>query len=157
MPVGAGLAPAGVSPAGYGTPSTTTGPATNVLPDYVTGDTQTGRAIDPVNKTYTLTTDGRIQGVGTVQQLVQVALSTMFNSSAVVGLGLNVASVQEKGSDFQRQVATMVASALADLVRRKLVQIIDVRVDDLPAKPDGAWAVVLWRDLTTGQEQRTNL
>lgn len=159
MPRGAGFAPAGASSAGYGVPDAPPMPSTAPLPDQQTGVPQTGRFIDPVTKDYAFAPDGRMYGMGTVPQLVQLALTTTFGSSAVPSFGERFTLIQEKGANFQQQIASAVANCLADLVKRKLVLIKSVQGIEpgLQGNPDAGLGIVKWVDLTTGIEQPTTV
>jgi len=152
MPIGAGGCPAGSSSAGYGVPDSAAVPNNALLPLPANGLPQTGRALNPTTKSYSFTTDGRVVGCPTVQQLVQLALTTIFNSSAQAGLGSKLSLIQEKGSDYGQQVTAAITDALADLVKDKLVQIVSVTVLQPSSSPDAGIAVLQWIDLTTGQQ-----
>jgi hypothetical protein len=150
MPIGAGFAAAGFAPAGYGTPDAAHTPINAVLPEQRTGFPQTGRLIDPSTKDYVITSDGRFQGQDTVPQLVSLALTTIRGSSAQATLGQTYSQIQEKGADFQQQLAARVQAALADLIRAKLIAIDSLVVSESPNAVDAALTVVKWRDLTSG-------
>lgn len=157
MPIGAGGAPAGTSAAGYGVPDKAFVPNNAILPDLRTGVAQTGRAIDPTTKSYTFTSDGRLRGVGTVPQLVQLALSTIRGTSVIPTLGQTFMQIQEKGSDFAGRVTNAVNVALADLVKQQLVQIVSVTVQQPPSNPDAGLGLIKWIDLTTGLTNINNI
>jgi hypothetical protein len=148
-PIGAGLSPAGSAAAGYGVPDVGTQLPSAILPDVRTGGFQTGRLINPVTKDYVMQANGTLQGFDTVPQLVQLALSTQLGSSALLDLGIDLANATEKGSDFQRQMATLVANALSPLIGQKLVRLDAVIVQEPPSNPDAGIAIVKWFDLTT--------
>ncbi len=150
MPLGAGSCPVGSSAAGYGVPDKAFAPNNAVLPGIRTGLPQSGRFIDPTTKSYVFLTDGRLKGVSTVPQLMQIALTTVSGSSAVAGLGQSFTTIAEKGSDYQRRVATGVAAAVADIVRQRLAELISVDVQVPDSNPDGGICRIQWRDLTTG-------
>jgi|SRR5579859_1668256 len=157
MPQGAGNAPAGDCSAGYGVPDNATKPNNALLPDLRTGLPQTGRYIDPVTKSYKFTADGRLYGLGTAQQLVQLALTQVRGSSCVPQDGQTFATIREKTDDFKNRVARAVSDALASLVRQKIVRIENITVYETPAAPDAAIGWVGWRDLTTGTFNRSNI
>jgi hypothetical protein len=138
MPIGAGLFPAGVFPAGFGQPEQAPAPATAVLPDPKTGLSLTGRLINQQTGDYVFTADGRLEGMATVQQLVLLAIDN-----------IDLSTVQQKGPNFQRALANRVQVALADLVTRGLVQILSVTVTS-QGNPDAGIAILSWRDLTQG-------
>jgi len=157
MPLGAGACPAGSSAAGYGVPDKGTQPNSSILPDALTGLPQPGRLIDPTSQDYVFTSDGRLEGFGAVDQLVQLALRTQIGTSAIATLGIDMTQATEQGADFQRRVATMVANALGPLVNQKLVQIVSVTLQQTPSNPDAGVAIVKWRDLTLGTENETTV
>lgn len=151
MPIGAGACPVGTSAAGYGVPDRAFAPNNAVLPDLRTGLPQTGRAIDPVKKSAFFATDGsgRLQGQGTVPQLVALALTTV-RGSAAIPLGQTFSLIQEKGANYTQQVTAAVQLAFADLVKQGLAQVVSVNVQTPPSNPDAGLAMVKWVDLTTG-------
>jgi hypothetical protein len=157
MPLGAGYAPAGSSSAGYGVPGTASVPINAPLPDAETGLPQTGRFIDPITKDYRFAADGRLYGMNTVPQLVQLALMTTRGASALPALGQSFTLIQEKGSNFKQLLGAKVSEALADLVNRKLVQIVSLTVTEPASNPDAGIGVVTWRDLTSGIQMDTTV
>jgi hypothetical protein len=157
MPIGAGGAPAGSSAAGYGVPDRAFVPNNAVLPDLRTGFSQTGRAIDPTSKSYTFTSDGRLRGLATVPQLVQLALSTIRGTATIPTLGQTFMQIQEKGSDFAGRITNAVNLALADLVKAQQVQVISVNVYQPPSNPDAGLGWIKWKDLTTGLQDTTKI
>jgi hypothetical protein len=157
MPIGAGACPAGSSAAGYGVPDSAAVPINAVLPDVRSGLPQTGRAIDPVSKSYTFTPDGRLRGVATVPQLVQLALTTIRGTSVVPTLGQTFMQIQEKGANFAQVVAAAVNLAFADLVKQKLVQVVSVDVQQPPNSPDAGIGIVKWVDLSSGIVNTNNI
>lgn len=157
MPIGAGLSPAGLAAAGYGVPDLSSVPLNAVLPDLKTGLPQTGRYLNPVTKDYQFTADGRIQGMGTVPQLVQLALTTTLGTCAVPTLGQAFAKIREKGPGFRQQLTAAVSAALAPLIKTNQVQIRSIVVNDYPSAPDAGLASVSWVDLTTGLQQSTTV
>jgi hypothetical protein len=157
MPSGAGNAPAGSSSAGYGVPDVAPNPLTGPLPDLRTGQPCTGRFLDPITKDYRFASDGRLLGMGTVPQLVQLALTTTFGSSCIPSLGQRFTLIQEKGANFSKQLTSAITNCLSDLVTRKLVQIVSVTATDPGTNPDAGLGVLQWLDLTTGIEQPTTI
>lgn len=152
MPIsGAGLQPAGSSPAGTGLYSTAAVPNNSILPDVITSLPQTGRFINFQTKDYGFTSDGRLQGGATVPQLVLLALGTMQGSSVIPNLGQTFFQVQEQGPNFVQQMTAKVNTAIADLIKRKLVALRSVTVQQPPSNPDAAAVLIQWTDLTTGK------
>ena len=123
--VGAGIAPAGTSPAGIG---------------------QTGRLLNPATGDYTFTSDGRLNGEATVPQLVKLALLTIYNS-ACVSLGIDFTNTQVKHRNFANTVRTNISTAMSSLVNQSLVQIVAITVYDIPR--DAVLGALTWIDLTT--------
>jgi len=148
--IGAGACAAGVTYAGFGEPATATAPGGKLFPDPYTGASQTGMRIDPATRSYVFDAYGRAQGVGTVPQMVHLALTTEFGSSAVPGFGDTTSEIEVIGPNFERDVQDRVARALSDLVARKLVKVESVKVDRFGAS--GAYRHIRWRDLTTQEE-----
>lgn len=142
MSKGAGFAPAGFSPAGFGAPDAAPVTQTVPFPDPLTGKAQTGALINYQTGDYVMTADGRVAGMGSMQQLVLLAL---LNAQIFKGL-------ETKGPNFQRQVASRVTAALAYLLRQKWIAVASVTVSGgNPSSPDAAGVVVNWRDLTMAQ------
>lgn len=141
MPVGAGLCPAGLSPAGYGTIDTAPAPNLVPLPDYLTGLPDGGRYVSQKTGDYAFTADGRLQGMPNVYQLVLLAIANC-----------DFTSITEKGTSFNGQVVATVQGALAYLVSQKLIEVRRITVVDRQPNMnrDAAIALVDWLDLTTG-------
>jgi hypothetical protein len=157
MPLGFGSFGAGSASAGYGVPDQATVPNNALLPDANTGLPQTGRYIDPVAKSYKFTPDGRLYGMSTAQQVVQLALSQVRGSSCVPTDGQTFGTITEKNFDFQNRVRAAIGTALAQAVRNKQIAILSVQVYDVPSVPDGAIGSVRWQDLTTQQFDTTTI
>lgn len=147
MPIGAGLFPAGFSPAGYGVIDAPPVPIVVPLPDYRTGLSDTGRYLSQTTSDYGFTADGRVQGMPTVNQLVLLAIRNNIDFS----------SLPVKGPNFSATLTNIVQSALADLITRKLVLLVSVVVAPTGpgTNPDAGMAVASWVDLTTGSPQQT--
>jgi hypothetical protein len=159
MPLGAGLAPAGTSQAGFGVPDTAAVAVDAILPDPVTGFAQTGRYLNFTLGDYAFTADGRLQGQSTVSQLVTLALTEVRGSSAIPTLGQTFTKIQEQGANVQQQLTSAVRQALADLIKRNFVKLTNVAITPISTaqgtNPDGQRILVQWVDLTTGQPQTT--
>jgi hypothetical protein len=161
MPLGAGACPAGSSSAGYGVPDQGNNPQNAIFPDPRTGLPLTGRNINSATNDYTFTSDGRTQGMPTVNQLVYLAVKTVRGSaalspSALQPLGLDLSKAQEIGPDFERQISAALASALSPLVRQGLITIVGLTW--LPVdNPDGAAPWLQWQDNTTGRTFNTSV
>ena len=150
MPIGAGKAPAGAASAGYGVPDAAYVPNSAILPDPKSGFAQTGRFINPITGDYQFTADGRLIGMGTVPQLVLIALETVKGSSVIPTLGNTFQLVQEKGPSFLAQMRAVVNDALSDLIKTKMLQLVSVTTQEQPSNPDTGIVQVAWLDLTTG-------
>lgn len=138
MPVGAGLAPAGTSLAGFGTVDQAPAPILVPLPDYRTGLPDTGRFINQQTGDYEFTADGRLQGMPTVYQLVLLAIERA-----------DFSTLQERGPNYVGVVQGIIQAALSYLVTSRQVSIL--RIDVPPVAPDAVIAVLYWIDLTTGE------
>jgi hypothetical protein len=143
MAGGAGLAPAGLSLGGFGSVFLPPVPNFVPLPDVRTGLSDSGRFINQRTGDYQFTSDGRLQGMPGVDQLVLLALLNNIDLSAL----------QEKGPNFARTLTSIVQTALSDLVTRKLILITSISV--IEPRQDSGIAVVNWLDLTTGEPQQT--
>jgi hypothetical protein len=149
---GAGLCPAGHAPAGYGTVATGVAPSPGPLPDPATGIALTGRYVNASTGSYQFTSDGRVQGMTTVHQMVVLAAKTLRGSSAVKSMGIDFSRCQVQDSGFQQAVTAAVSQAFSTLIRRNLVRVLGVEFPTTPDNPDAAMPLVRWRDLTTGRE-----
>jgi hypothetical protein len=137
--LGAGATPAGSSSGGSGAPASTVTPGTVILPDQLTGQTQTGRYIDPTTGQYDLATTGYAIGMGTVPQLVQLAI-----------FDIDFTVIDVIANDTQSKMTNLLTSALAPFIAQKLLAIVSVNASQIG--PNGEGATLRWRDLTTGQE-----
>lgn len=152
MPLGTGVSPAGAAAAGYGVPDAASVPNNAILPAAITGFPQTGRYLNPQTGDYQFTSDGRLMGMDTVPQLVTIALKTIRGSSAIPTLGQTFSQIQEKGPSFLAQMTAACNMALADLVKRNMVQIKRVFTQEYPSNPDAGVVWLKWTDLTTDLE-----
>ena len=147
MPIiGAGISPAGTSPAGIGFYSGLAASPTTILPALTTGIGQTGRLLNPATGDYTFTSDGRVNGEATVPQLVKLALITVYNS-ACVNIGIDFTNTKVKHKGFANTVRTNISTAMSNLVNQNLVQIVSITVYDIPL--DAVLGVLTWVDLTS--------
>lgn len=157
MPIGAGFAPAGTSPAGYGVPDSAPALVNGILPDQITGRTQPGRLIDPISKSYVYTSDGRVIGVGLAQQQVQLAVTTLLGSSVIASLGMDRSKLQEQGSNLLQTVTGIVTDAFAPIVAQNIASLSSVAISQSPCNPDRAVILIKWVDLTTNTEKTTEV
>lgn len=149
---GAGFSPAGVSPAGSGTPATTTGPSGTALTDDY-GRQHGARYIDPATRRYVLDANGRYKGMPAVSQMVELAFLTLRGSSALPNLGMEKPS-GVIGSNFVAKREQAVREAFQFLTRAQLAELVSVTVDT-SRRP--VVSIVRWRDLTTAEEQETRI
>lgn len=144
--LGAGLAPAGSCAAGFGTPASA---ATSGPNSY-----GTGAYLDPVRRDYSFDASGNRLKTGTVVQLVQLALGTVYNSSVLDGLGLKpfgpVLTPAAVAAITDNHV-----KACAHIVAQGLMRIVSIAVGS--TFPGQVQVVLVWLDLTTGREQTTTL
>ena len=143
---GAGLAPAGSSRAGFGSPASANGSGTVPLPSTKTGLPEGARLIDARTRRYVLV-NGRVQGMPPVPQKVQIAAMTALNSSAVRGLGIDFSGAPVITDGVINQLQTIFRNAFASLVSRGLMRI--ESIDVTPVRDSGALVHVRWTDLTT--------
>lgn len=158
MPSGAGKSPAGVSPYGYGTPTT----APSVGGKALAGDQgkqYSGRKIDPVTRQYVYGADGRAAGESKVHQRVKLVALTELGSSAVDGLGHDMNSVKEISANFQERVNATYERAYQRMVDEGLIEFISARAE-VSTSANGfnrAVIVVKFKDLTTGEEEEVSV
>jgi len=139
---GIGSVPIGSIGIGYAPLTTLAATPSSPLPDPRTGLSQTGRLINPLTKDYVMQSDGRLQGMPTVNQLVLIAV---FN--------LDFSSLTEKGPNFANALRAIIQNGMAYLVTQKLVAIRQIVIQQPNA--DAGLALMNWTDLTTGQNQQT--
>jgi len=152
---GAGIQPAGRSPAGVGTPAQAPFVAGVPLRDpNAQGNgaaSLAGRLIDPFTRQYVIDAGGRSLGMSETRQLVQLACQTTRGSSAVKELGNDMFTVDRITDSFAQRVQAVYRNALADLVNRKLIAIVSIDVTaNVNGSPTRAFVLLKWRDLTTG-------
>jgi hypothetical protein len=142
--LGAGASPAGSAPAGAGYTATTSSLGGPLFPDVNTAIPLTGRYIDPGTGQFDITSYGVAFGMGTVPQLVQIAVCN-----------IDFSSIDVIGDDSASRVANLIAQALASFVSQRLLQIVAIQVDNF--KQDGERGRLKWRDLTTNLEHSTQI
>jgi len=148
---GAGLQPAGLSPAGVGTPALSAIPGGVPLRDAVNNGSLACRFIDPSTKQYAFDANGRSLGMTETRQLVQLAVQTSKGRSAVKELGNEMFTVDKIGDSFVQRVQNVYQNALADLVARRLIAIVSIDVTpNVNGSPTRAFVLLKWQDLTTG-------
>lgn len=135
---GAGFALAGLSPAGFGAPAVgaTTGPSAR----------GTGAYLDPVRRDYAYDSNGdRLQGA-TVPQLVQIALTTEYQSSAQGG-GLKKSGPVLTFAEVNA-ISGRYKSATAFIVAAGQMRIVSISVARVGT--GGIQVTFVYVDLTTG-------
>lgn len=137
MSLGLGFSALGFAPFGTGDVDTAPAPASDNLIDEF-GVQQSARAIDSTTGQYILNADGRFRGMPRVRQLVLLALRSMSTPTG------------DMGPQTLKRIQTDIEAALANLISRGLVAIVDV--DAFAELPARARAGLKWRDLTTNQE-----
>ena len=138
MSRGAGFCPAGRAPCGFGTPDSAAINVAVPLPNSFTGEPLTGRYIDYTIGDYVFSSDGRLNGMSTVQQLVMLAL---LDGNILAGL-------DRKFPNYQRTIANRVQTALNPLILKGWCQLLAVNITDPSSNPDATAAYVQWKDLT---------
>lgn len=147
MPLGAGLQPAGASPAGFGAP-TQTGLGSNVvLPDTSVGGSHGSRKIHPVTRDYVMNDAGRIEGMNNVQQLVQLA---------VTNAEPQLMALDRLDGGFEKGILSILSTAVSSLVEQGLIEVVGVKVrmnKEGGLQPGQAVTLFQWRDRTTNEER----
>jgi hypothetical protein len=116
------------------------------LPDSLVVGSQGSRRIDPLTKDYVFT-DGQLAGMNNVQQLVYLAIANAAPEFQ---------KLDKLDASFEKGVRAALTAALAPLVAQRVVEITGVQVRMNAAgglKPGQAVTTLLWRDLTTNEEQ----
>jgi hypothetical protein len=126
--LGFGLAPAGTSAFGYGSPATANA-NTGLAMTKDDGSQGAARMIDPHTRDYRFDKNGRAVGIDGIPQQVYLALLTVLNSSAVSGLGNAIGSIKTITENIKAQISNEVARALSKLTAAKLVKLVDVEVE----------------------------
>lgn len=150
MTYGIGRTSAGTGPFGLGTPVAVPAATTNVLKDAL-GVPQGSRYINPVTRDYAYDTDGNAVGMNSVQQRVQLAVSTDRGTSTARDLGNRLKTIQRITDGFSKEVDTMVRECVADLLADGSITIEAIRVERLSGLSSGAFVRMKWRDNTTGE------
>lgn len=150
---GFGIQPAGTSSAGFGSIEPINPNSGRALNDPKKVGSYGSRRIDPFTRDYVLNNDGRVDGMPNVAQLVQLAITTEFNTSAVRGMGNNLKKIDRVTANFEQVVLTTLTSALKRLVDLRLVEVLGFssfksgKKDGL--QPGQTYGRLQWRDLTT--------
>lgn len=81
-----------------------------------TNTVQGSRYINPQTQDFEQSANGLFQGMNAVDQQVQLALSTTFNSSAVLNFGQNFASIKVITPYISRQMISLLNNCLNNLI-----------------------------------------
>jgi hypothetical protein len=113
------------------------------------------RYIDPLTNDFVLQSNGHFVGMNGIQQQVALATTTLLNSSAVSGFGLNLASIKVITPNIQKQVLSLLNAALVNLVDSNQIRINSAAVTQTGI---GQISVVFsWTDLITGSTYQSNI
>jgi len=151
MPLGLGAAPFGSSLYGYGSIDVGIVPAAGNYIDPVTGQPVDTRFIQQKTKTYVFDSQGRISGMRSVYQLVQLAVMTVKNSSAIAGFGSSISQIQTIDQNTQQRVEDAYRDCLSALTTSKLIAIVSILVQRV--NTSGLFVQLNFVDLTTGLQQ----
>jgi hypothetical protein len=152
---GFGSQPFGSSPYGIGTPAVATPAGGSVLRNAQTGASEGSRFLNPATRDYAIDANGRTLGLGNVRALVEIALSTTSGTSAMQALGHTLRSIARIDNNFEYRVRDTIAASVAHLTDRSIIQLTATTIED---RGRGRRLIrVFWRDLTTGQEDFSEL
>lgn len=152
---GFGSQPFGSSSYGLGEAKTAATRTGSLLRDVATGETRGSMLIDAKTRDYVLDANGQALGMPTTRQLVQIALATMKNSSAMRGLGIDFESIQVITPSLERQMDTALRDAVQHIVDQRLIEVIGTSMffagpdDGLPAGQ--VQTRFNYRELATGE------
>jgi len=138
--------------AGYAVPSPSSA-NTNVLISNNNKPGQT-RFIDPNTGDYVFDDNGRIVGGNAIQQMVYLAIKTIRGSSAVADLGQSFSNVKTIGANYITLVKNEVNKSLKYMIDNKLIQLIDVVVNQQGTQ---AQIQIKWKDIATGTDYTNNI
>ncbi len=101
--------------------------------------------------------NGRLNGMPNVPHLVQFAILTEKNSSAVRGIGQELRKLDRVTPNFEKRVLGVLTSALQPLINARLIEVIGFASfksssTDKGVSPGRVYGRLLWRDLTTRGE-----
>jgi hypothetical protein len=152
---GFGIQPAGLSPAGVGTPATAPANSGFALRNAFDGSAAGSRKLDPATNQYAIDSYGRVTGMSSAQQLVQLAIKTDKGSSAVRKLGNELYKIDRITDNFNRRVNDVITNALTDLVNRKLIAITSIEAQQVQGSR--AFIIIKWTDLSTNTEEQITI
>lgn len=143
----------GSAPAGYGTPGYELATPPRVYLDAARNQ-HDARAIDPATGDLLVDASGQAQGQHSVEVMVYLALMTTKGSAADPQFGREPWPVV-KTQAMPAQIRSIITSALASLVRRQLVTVNKIEVED--RGQSGVRVVVDWTDRTRGARISTEI
>ncbi len=154
--LGAGFAPVGFSPFGYGLPGSTTSISDGI---YITPAGTQGNvaAINPQTGDYILNENNNLVGDFSVPQGVYLTLTTKLNSSALAGFGIDLGSLRTITSNLVTQIQSLVQIALAPMINQSLIALQSVKVTQQNNPPGSIIIIVNWQDLSSGELNQTKL
>jgi hypothetical protein len=153
---GFGLQGAGVTTAGYGTVPDSTADDGRIFRDSATGARLSGRQVNPDTGDYEVDENGRILGMTTARQLVLFAIKTVRDSSAVKGMGNQLALIDRISSNFEQRILTILTDALKRPIALGMITVLGF--SDFKKGPDfglrrgAVYGRLRWRDNTTSTE-----
>lgn len=153
---GFGSQPFGSSSYGLGTPALAPKPGGSLLRDPQTGETRDALLIDAKKRDYVLDANGRALGMPRTRQMVQIALATAKNSSAMKGLGLDLGELEVITPALERQIDSALRDAVQHLVDQRLIVVLGTSLflagvdDGLPA--GAVHTRFNFRDVESGQD-----
>lgn len=153
--MGFGMSPLGSAPYGWGSPAGAPVQGGIVFPDSTGTKSLDCRGINQSTGRYDFDSYGRIKGQASVPQLVQLALKTVLQSSAVRTLGTDWNALKDIGDNFAKQFDGAVRAALNSLVTQKLVAILDITSQRI--NTTAVFGRVRWQDLTTTLEHTSEI
>lgn len=83
------------------------------------------------------------------QQFVYLAVATDLGSSAVATLGNRLKTIKTIGHAFANELEQVFREALAPGVANGLIEILSIEAQRF--RSTGAYVIIRWRDLETGQ------
>jgi hypothetical protein len=96
---------------------------TDLLDFQGSGNVQTSRYIDPISQDFELTANGTYQGMNSVEQEVQLALLTTFDSSSVLNFGQNFGSIKVITPYITNQMINLLNQCLSYQIQSNLITI----------------------------------
>jgi len=150
---GAGTQSAGLTYAGWGTPSAAPTWGGTVLRDTSTGQSADARAIDPVTRDFVLDSYGQIVGMRGVRQMVLLAVTQALGSSAQKEVGRDFTKLDRLTNDFEQRVAKVLTQALQRLIDAGLIRVADITTTRAP-QTGRVYTRLRWYDLTTDTEHQ---